>query len=411
MRKVFISFLGTGNYEACTYQYRGVSKKSNYVQSALLQLIYKDFTEDDRIKIFITESARKKHWDKKDGLYDELCSLGLKDIIEAVLVPEGKTEEELWEIFRIMYDQLEPEDSIVFDATHGFRSLPIFGMTVLNYSQYLKNTSVEGIFYGAFEAKNDDNVAPVFNLSAAFDLIQWGTAAELFTNYGVANKFTDLAKKQTTDHSNIKNLSESILKMINNMKYIRGKQITNGEIFNRCIEQIEKYKMEEDTKKNPVLVPILDTVIEKIRGFQPSTDALNFLPAIQWYIDHDMPAEALSMLKEGITTYLMEKDGYDYKDKDFRSVLSQRLAYADTKNFRYEEKSKKYKNDIEKIMSTDLVCKLKPIIERFNSLRNDIDHCGFGENARNPENIKKEIKRSFKEISEIFVSTGEIEYQ
>lgn len=410
MRNLFISFLGTGNYQSCTYNYENISVTTKYIQSALIQMLYKDFSEEDCIKIFMTDAAKKLHWDSPDGLKTELCNLGLSEILREVIVPEGKTEAELWEIFKIMYNEIEPKDNIVFDATHGFRSLPIFGMTILNYSHYLKNISVEGIYYGAYEAKNDENEAPVFNLSASFNLMQWASAADLFTNYGVAKKFTALAKKQKKEDSDIKKLSEAILKMTNNMKYARGKQITKGEMFNRCIEQIDLYRNTEDAKRNPALAPILDTVTDKIKGFQTTSDALNFMPAVQWYIDHDMPAEAISMMKEGIITYLIEKQGYDYKDQGLRLTLGQRLSYTSKKEFKYNDKNSFYKESIESIMNTELANNLQPIVERFNSLRNDIDHCGYAEQARNPENINKEIVTSFNDISEVFIKSGEIEY-
>ena len=44
---------------------------------------------------------------------------------------------------------------------------------------------------------------------------------------------------------------------------------------------------------------------------------------------------------------------------------------------------------------------LKEVVESFNSFRNDIDHCGFGEGARNPDNLKKEINKAYEKIKEI----------
>ena len=49
--------------------------------------------------------------------------------------------------------------------------------------------------------------------------------------------------------------------------------------------------------------------------------ALNFIPVVQWYINHDMPAEAISMLKEGICTYLIVEAKADFKNPYLRLVL------------------------------------------------------------------------------------------
>jgi hypothetical protein len=53
-------------------------------------------------------------------------------------------------------------------------------------------------------------------------------------------------------------------------------------------------------------------------------------------------------------------------------------------------------------MNQENTKELKSIIESFNSFRNDIDHCGFGEGARNPENLQKELKKAFEKIKTFF---------
>ena len=91
-------------------------------------------------------------------------------------------------------------------------------------------------------------------------------------------------------------------------------------MFSNCREKINIYKNSADVKLNPILDPILDSVEKKMENFNTNS-ALNFIPVVQWYIDHDMPAEAISMLKEGICTYLIVEAKADFKNPYLRLVL------------------------------------------------------------------------------------------
>ena len=65
-RKVFISFLGTGNYLQTHYELNGEkSAPVRFVQEALISFLCKDWTENDRIFIFCTkgaEGSETKNW-------------------------------------------------------------------------------------------------------------------------------------------------------------------------------------------------------------------------------------------------------------------------------------------------------------------------------------------------------------
>ena len=156
-RKVFLSFLGTGNYKECKYvcQEKGESKIVKYVQEAILDLYAKDFSKNDIAYIFLTKDAEEKHWEK---LMDKIGEKPFS--IQAITnVPEGYSEIEIWNIFQILYDKLEEEDEVILDVTHGFRSLPMLGIVLLNYARSLKKIKIQHILYGAFES-----LGPAYNI-------------------------------------------------------------------------------------------------------------------------------------------------------------------------------------------------------------------------------------------------------
>ena len=401
MAKKFISFLGTGKYQLCKYKLQAdMSNEVVFIQEALVSFLCKDFSKDDSICIFVTPEAKRTHW---TGLQERLTKMDLGCEIQCIDIQDSKSEADIWNLFETLYNAIEKEDSVIFDLTHSFRYLPMLFFSILNYAQYLKNITVDGIYYGAYEARTDDNIAPVFDMTNAYQVLQWASAADMFSNYGIADRLYQQIKAQDMEFSDSGKLSDSILKMTRNMNYARGQRIVEGKMFSHCAEKIGIYKYSADiVKHNPILLPVLDSVEEKIKEFKENS-TLNFLPATKWYIDHDMPAEAISMLKEGIVTFLLERAGEDYKKVKLRLTLGNRLAFSSNKTFEYDGKSLQFKSIIEDIMDTSLAKNCKDVIEKFNSFRNDIDHSGFIEQARSPENIIKEIRAAYDKIIEVFV--------
>lgn len=410
--RTFLAFLGTGGYQPCTYKYEDKAEKSKYIQIALLKIFCSDFDENDKIRIFVTKRARSVHWepaDGSDGLKKEIDALGMRADVKAVDIPDGESETKLWDIFQAVFDEIDENSSIIFDMTHAYRSLPMFGMTVINYAHYLKNTTLKGIYYGAYEAGGQETgVAPIFDLTPAFDLMTWTTAANSFTKYGVTEELCKRIEWNQQQIASATNLSKSIKDMEITLNYMRGNKIISGEVFDNCRNSIGEYKNSESVKNIPPLSPILDKVDEKIIEFQLNTP-LNFVYAVQWYVDHSMPAEALSMLKEGTVTYLLKNNGLDYTNKDLRGVLGERLAFVENRSngrvvkFDYElsPKRKACKTDIENVMSSEEANNLKSVIESMNFCRNDIDHCGFDKN-NSAEDIDKKIASAAKKLHKIF---------
>ena len=417
MSKKFFSFLGRGSfnketntygYSPCVYSFNSRnSKKTEFVQDAIAQVVLPEFSSDDRICIFVTPTVRKENWVKLEPILKSMYG----DIVKPVFINDFKNKEDIWDLFKSLYEHIEDGDDIYLDITHSFRYLPMLYLTVLDYAQYLKNITVSGIFYGAFEAQYEENsekIAPIFDLTDMFETMQWANAADSFVNYGTADKLYKQIKKQDMEFSDTGKLSDSILKLANNMNYARGQRIYEGKMFSNCLEKINTYKYSADVKLNPILLPILDSVEKKMKDFKTNS-ALNFIPAVQWYIDHDMPAEAISMLKEGICTYLITEANGDFKNSYLRLTLGSRLANKSNNPFRYNPNQMQWKDSVEAILSTELAKRIKPIIEDFNDFRNDIDHSGFAEQARRPENLRKEIIGAFNSVLAVFKEEGILE--
>lgn len=397
MARKFISFLGIADYSEVFYEFNGArtDRKIKFVQEAIIQLTCTDFDiRKDKIIILLTDKARETNWEK---LKQSLLSKGIpENMIIPLDIPDEKGEAGVWKLFEKIYnDVLEEDDSVIFDITNAFRFLPVVMYSVLRYAQYLKNVKLDGIYYGAYD-QTENEIEPIINLTETYEIMEWAAAANIFTSYGIADELSRRIVKQNEIFSETGKLSDSILNVSRNINYSRGLRITEGNIFKNCIEKINTHI--EDKSINPALPPILEKVTSKIKNFETNS-VLNFIPAVDWYMEHDMPAEALSMMKEGIVSYLLIKNNLNYKDSQIRLILGKRLSYA--KKYDYQPYEKRFKETIENIMEQNDAQDLKEVVESFNSFRNDIDHCGFGEGARNPDNLKKEINKAYEKIKEI----------
>lgn len=190
-----ISFLGTGHYQPVDYCLESDSKccKTPYVAAALACLL-----PAEEVVILATEQAEKTH---REALVQELTRLG-KNSPEWVRICDGKSRAELWDNFNRLVDLLTQSkaEQVVLDITHGFRSQPFFAGAVVSFVRAIEgNLSPIRVVYGAFEARDANDRAPIWDLTAFVELLDWTQAIRAFLSSGLgqelATKAEDLGKR------------------------------------------------------------------------------------------------------------------------------------------------------------------------------------------------------------------------
>ena len=141
------------------------------------------------MKVFVTEKAREMHWEPFQRLAEDYV-----DNLEAVEIPDGADENELWSLFQAVVDAVDVQEEVIFDITHGFRSLPFLSLLAVAYLRQIKQIELRAILYGNFEARDrsvEPHRTPVIDLSRFVSLFDWMTAADRFIRFGDAS---DLAR-------------------------------------------------------------------------------------------------------------------------------------------------------------------------------------------------------------------------
>lgn len=431
-RKVFISFLGTNHYVPVNYTYKNQTVKNvRFIQEALLRIFTKDWTKDDQAYIFITEEAYQSNW--IDGGHEDKKLQGLKARIERLYdegykltvhpelnIPVGFLEKDIWEIFNRIYKKtLKDGDEVIIDITHGFRSIPMLAIVLMNYSKFLKGITLKGIFYGAFEilgSKNnvlqkpiESRNAPIVDLTEFSAIQDWATAAYDFSENGKADFIEKLALKQVNpilrstqgnDESarKMKDLAKQLCELVAQLSTCRGNEIYEGQkaiYVQELISNIQRDYIEP-------LEPILDNVEKAVTKLNTKNSIKNGLNAVEWCINNGLIQQAYSLLLEFIITYMLIQVDKNLTKREYREVVSNAFRAS---GFKKKEKDWSDVLQRNKYMTKLLMqnSKFKQLNKVYNGLadyRNDIMHAGFSEN-RPAKDFDKYIRKSFYKVKEI----------
>lgn len=418
-RKLFISFLGTGNYHECVYydsqkQYR----PTHFIQCATLEKIgAQQWEETDAVRIFATKKAKEQNWNEelegKDyaGLSKQLTDLGLKADIQCVSICDGKNETEMWDLFETVFSQIKEGDLLYVDLTHAFRYQPMLMLVLTNYAKFLKNIKVMHISYGNYEAGlkttidgKDLTLAPIVNLLQLSQLQDWTTAAADFLQNGYVDKMSDLASNsirllqkevstRSDDNRKLASFVGELKTLVEERQTCRGLDISSGATQQKL--------MEEAGKLGEVVIKPLEPILEKVSQALPKPEGSlnNCLDAAQWCYDNHLYQQSATILQEGVVTYFCERHGIAIANEEERGLVNSAFnikAYALPQS-KWDVKPAQI--DKVKELLGDIVLSQPTVYCAFSNItdiRNDYNHAGFRSkrDPQSPANIKKNISKA-----------------
>ncbi len=119
---------------------------------------------------------------------------------ELVLIPYGRTLDEQEDLLDRLDEVVASEQSVHFDITHGLRHLSMLALVASHLLEVLRRQlSVEQIWYGAFEMRDDDGTVPVVRLDGLLRLQDWIEAWRRFDDDGDYGVFADLIEAEGDD--------------------------------------------------------------------------------------------------------------------------------------------------------------------------------------------------------------------
>jgi CRISPR-associated Csx2 family protein len=439
--KVLISFLGAIPYQETRYYFgdRHQARVSTpYIQEAILA----EQPEIRQVLVFTTKDAHENNFKNRIVKFDQEVGkaifeehgrgLGARlehlqrekvlDTFQAIHIPDGNSEAEIFEVFGILYQHLSalPNGSkVYFDITYGFRSLPMLCIVLLHYVRTLHHIRVERIFYGNYEVgrgaqqqviqemkangvaqqeveafKSLPTFSPILDLRAFAVLQEWTAAARIFIEGGNAQALADLMppEKQAVGQQ-FRDFTDQILTC-------RGRDLSLRKDLEEMKTVIRDLQRESDIEAQ--LSPILEKIAQKIASFGNET-ALNGFAAVQWCIQHNLIQQGYTFLEETCKSFLIEKTaGLAYiNDPVCRQSAGTALKAIRPHNW---GKAGEVDMDLTQDMVDLIAADFPGIVQVYRQLtgsaglRNDINHCGFMQEPKSPEALKSDLTKVFHQI-------------
>lgn len=406
----FLSFLGTGTYIPCHYTLNGMkSAKTEYIQTALLDLLAQDGHKMDEVFIFLTEGAKKKHWDAEINLKAQLEDLaaaqGFKISTPTIKVADDM--ETIWETFGAINETIQEGDEIVFDITHSFRYQPMLALLSLHFLRVTKDVKVSGIYYGAYVPNSGQEDFPVINLSAFAELQDWITNVYAFTQTGradaltawIAEKETSIRRterKTTIDIKNIQNLSKSWQQLTDAMQTNRGPKIQASAA--QALQSIEEIKTHEIRPAFQPLNALFSKVQDSIETIASEDEIKSGLAAIEWCMKHGLTQQAYTMITELTFTAICLKNNADpIKDRRSYSLLLKSAVKVWEKGKENEVDTMDNSEQIKELLQFPALLRAYHL---FSDYRNDINHAGWRVDSLKPSVLKDTIENNFPEYKQ-----------
>ena len=485
MGKHFISVLGTGLYQSTTYYYKEKSVITPFIQEALAEMLFDDIQEGDRISVFVTEKAKEQNWDNRkytarerenaERLGHELpdAKTGLRDIlqkkygnilddIELCMIPIGADENELWKIFQVIFSRIQEDEELYIDITHALRNIPIQMLAVISYARVLKNITVNGIYYGAFEVKdNVQNRTPIFNLQTFLDILDWSQAASSFIKYGNSDQIYELCSAQKRIYrekmSELFKLTKELNNFTHNMETSRGyydpqkeKNTNKKEMsvlgaykeykkYYNLMKEDDEQKKDQEERQGSIIKPmegLLSRIDESIADFNVDTNLEMGMATVRWAIDKKNIQQGFTAFEETIKTFLCEYYGLDERSEEDRDHICKNICRELDLNYKNKCKDK----NISEIEVREAICKewiirkkkegrielscdkkarinemfltipqeLFELIPKIGDRRNSMNHFGFSNLYMfTSKGLEKDLKQEFEKFVQIKLSMEE----
>ena len=406
MRKL-ITFLGVIPIKT-QYQFNNEVFSGRVFLEALRQ-----FVEFDQMLVFLTKQAKIATWPVLDDLNDAR--------IKPVDIPLGRSTSEMWAIFDKILEQVNEDDSVIFDITHGLRSTPFLMFLFAAFLKFARNVTIEAVYYGAYElGKPKENIpAPVFDLSEFVNMFDWITATNRFVFTGDGQLLSNLLReeippgmqmaaelnaKEVGDH--LKRSAHEIENISKALRMTRPVEVmTSGFKITKTLKEttqtLENYARPfkalgekiEETYSNFVLENPLDS--QEVKMHLSRSKEL-----IVWYLEHQQASNACLMMREWVISAYMAILKYFPLTVHKKRIEVESIFYHAVRDLQNNG------NNFVSSLHPDLKRLDDPIRcikfwQRITELRNDNAHCGYREHAKTASQLINDASNYYKEFDAI----------
>ena len=414
-----LTFLGAGTAYETTY----VMPDGRDYTAPFFGVALARFYPDSDIRVFVTEAARERHLEKFASLTEDFAA-----DITPVDISDGRDEEELWHIFQAVVDNVEEDEKVLFDITHGFRSLPFLSFLAAAYLREVKNIQLTGLLYGNFEARDKSmtpNRAPVIDLTRFVDLLDWMIAADRFTRFGDARDLANQLRKARPDYR-AQQRSQEIRNQAIRLSQA-AKAMDNVSLALRLIRPAEAMDASESLQQR--LSDGVEVISQYARPFQPLTQRVTdaYAPLamsrkaqendpqgalarerrmVQWYLERGQYVQAMAVAREWIISWAMWHLGFtEFSDKEMREEIERALGEANKqRENQHGQFGNRYFETRKSLQDIPEIEKGLDLYREIGATRNDLLHAGKRTKPKPADQMEKTIEKLCAQLQELPLS-------
>ena len=411
MRKI-ITFLGTSPKDTI-YEWQGKTYPGKVFAEALRM-----FVDFDKMLVLTTPEAAKKTWPLLADLQDAR--------IQQVPIPDGKDIDDMWEIFRAVIAEVDQGETVIFDITHGFRSLPFLAFLFAAYLKTAKKVTIEAVYYGAFEmAAQNDNKAPVIDMSPFVNMLDWITATEGFVETGDGRALTHLLKlgmptglqmgqdlETRMMGKNLKLTADTIQTISLALQVTRPMEVMASAAH---LSSVFEQTLPVISDNAPPFAVLASSVAQQYGQFglenaeEPQNlkeNLLRQLKMVQWYLEHEQIVHAATLMREWLVSLLAFKFDapmFDYEHGRFEIEKALNNFVESLKGQPHIREKSRYDLSFTEMPERAEIAKLW---NRMSKERNDIAHVGMRINPNTAAQLEQKVKAflpQLERLAELFL--------
>ena len=310
-------------------------------------------------------------------------------------IPNGRSDDENWQIFNTLAEALPEDAELVFDITNGFRSLPILSMLVVSFLRSVKKLNLKHLVYAAFE--RGVTPTPVFDLTPFVTMLDWANATNRFLETGDARKLQPLIQTQgQRPLSDNLNATAKLLEPLSQaLALIRP--IDTAHQAHEITERIEKARSERWAVQHEPFKLILERLEKTITPLAATdSNSESILSAqyqqILWYDTHNQHEKASALAREWLVSIRIWKQGKmlipidDQVRKNAEDWLNKCSHNTESYDAEWVNLIKYWRN--------------------LADLRNDLMHCGMRKEPRKLINLPTEVHEKIIQLRGVVAPLG-----
>lgn len=383
---LIITLLGTGNYQKTTYEWKENDKTCAYTTEFFPEAIA-HFFQPDKIMALVTSQA------KAHANFKNFCDR-LPGLIEAIDIPEGKSEQDLWAIFDKCAAAIDEKETIILDITHAFRSLPLYVFTVAAYLRRTKGVKIKHIVYGAYEARDERNHSPTLDLTPLLDLMDWLSGAEALLTRSDTRSLADSLDntqqriRKSVNTGELPSRLQSVAKQMRDFYQALAMScpVEAMQCAERLATNLDKaaHEIEQWTKPFAVILKQVRSEIGRLAYRQSNQlDGDNIrkqFELIIYCLEKDLIVQAVTLAREWVISWVILQRGGDnsWLDKKYRAEIETALGIAAA-----QKRGQTTAEEVPEWFSAMPYAETIALLwDQLVNLRNEIAHCGMRPNRQ-----------------------------